>query len=231
MNTVSLSSRMCSLFPPGVAAAELREKGDPGLLLPEEAVYLGRAVVKRAQEFAAGRVCARRALAEFGIFDFPIRVAGDRQPIWPDHMVGSITHTAGFCAAVVAERRCIGAVGLDSEVVGDVNCEIWPSICVPNETVWLASLPASQRAAAVTLIFSAKEAFYKCQYPVVRESLDFRDVSVAAAAWGAPCGVFTIHPARNIAIAEDLTVPLQGRYLFHEQFVTAGMALAARSAQ
>jgi len=231
MNTVSLSSRMCSLFPPGVAAAELREKGDPGLLLPEEAVYLGRAVVKRAQEFAAGRVCARRALAEFGIFDFPIRVAGDRQPIWPDHMVGSITHTAGFCAAVVAERRCIGAVGLDSEVVGDVNCEIWPSICVPNETVWLASLPASQRAAAVTLIFSAKEAFYKCQYPVVRESLDFRDVSVEAAAWGAPNGVFTIHPARNIAIAKDLTVPLQGRYLFHEQFVTAGMALATTSAQ
>jgi 4'-phosphopantetheinyl transferase EntD len=231
MNTVSLSNRMCSLFPPGVAAAELREKGDPGLLFPEEAVYLGRAVLKRAQEFAAGRLCARRALAQFGIVDFPIRVAEDRQPIWPDHMVGSITHTAGFCAAVVAERRVTGAVGLDSEVVGDVNGEIWPSICVPYETAWLASLPASQRAAAVTLIFSAKEAFYKCQYPVVRESLDFRDVSVEAAAWGVPSGVFTIHPARQIAIAKDLTAPLQGRYLFHEQFVTAGMALAARSAQ
>jgi 4'-phosphopantetheinyl transferase EntD len=231
MNTVSLSNRMCSLFPPGVAAAELCEKGDPGLLFPEEAAFLGRAVLKRAQEFAAGRLCARRALAQFGIVDFPIRVAGDRQPIWPDHMVGSITHTAGFCAAVVAERRGTGAVGLDSEVVGDVNGEIWPSICVPDETAWLASLPATQRAAAVTLIFSAKEAFYKCQYPVVRESLDFRDVSVEAAAWGASSGAFTIHPARNIAIAKDLTVPLQGRYLFHEQFVTAGMALAARSAQ
>ena len=222
---------MCSLFPPGVAAAELRENGDPGLLLPEEAAYLGRAVLKRAQQFAAGRLCARRALAEFGIVDFPIRVADDRQPIWPDHMVGSITHTTGFCAAAVAERCGIGAVGLDSEVVGEVNGEIWPRICVPHETAWLASLPASQREAAVTLIFSAKEAFYKCQYPVVHESLDFRDVSVEAAAWGASSGVFTIHPVRNIAIAKDLTVPLQGRYLFHEQFVTAGMALAARSAQ
>jgi 4'-phosphopantetheinyl transferase EntD len=231
MNTVSLSSRICSLFPPGVAAAELREEGDPGLLLPEEAVYLGRAVRKRAQEFAAGRLCARRALAEFGIVDFPIRVADDRQPIWPNHMVGSITHTAGFCAAVVAERRCIGAVGLDSEVVGDVNGEIWPSICMSNETAWLASLPVSQRAAAVTLIFCAKEAFYKCQYPLAREALDFRDVSVEAAAWGATNGLFTIHPARNIAITKDLRLPLQGRYLFHGQFVTAGMALAASSAQ
>jgi 4'-phosphopantetheinyl transferase EntD len=227
MNIVSLSNRVCSLFSPGVAAAELRQKGDPALLLPEEAAYLGRAVPKRIQEFAAGRVCARRALAEFGIVDFPVRVADDRQPIWPDRIRGSITHTAGFCAAVVAERRHIGAIGLDSEVVGDVNGEIWPSICVSIETAWLSSLPPSQRAAAVTLIFSAKEAFYKCQYPVVRESLDFHDVSVEAAAWGASEGVFTIHPTRDIAIAKGLTLPLQGRYLFHEQFVTAGMALAA----
>jgi hypothetical protein len=62
---------------------------------------------------------------------------------------------------------------------------------------------------------------------VVRESLDFCDVSVEAAAWGASDGVFTIHPTRNIAITKDLTLPLQGRYLFHEQFVTAAVALAA----
>jgi 4'-phosphopantetheinyl transferase EntD len=222
---------VCSLFPAGVAAAELREPGDPGLLLPEEAARLGRAVPKRMQEFAAGRLCARRALAEFGIADFPIRVADDRQPVWPDRMVGSITHTAGFCAAVVAERRHIGAVGLDSEVVGDVNAEIWQSICVPIETAWIASLPAAQRPAAVTLVFSAKEAFYKCQYPLVREFLGFHDVSVQAAEWGAGEGAFTIHPIRDIAIARDGALPLQGRYLFHERFVTAGMAMAGASAR
>jgi 4'-phosphopantetheinyl transferase EntD len=142
-------------------------------------------------------------------------------------MVGSITHTAGFCAAVVAERRRIGAVGLDSEVVGDVNAEIWPSICVPGETAWIGSLPPEQRPAAVTLVFSAKEAFYKCQYPLVREHLDFRDVRVEAAGWGAGEGDFTIHPTRQIAIAQDGASPLRGRYVFHERFVTAGMAVAA----
>jgi 4'-phosphopantetheinyl transferase EntD len=225
MNTFCRSSRVCSLFPPGVAAAEMREAADPCLLLPEEAVHLGRAVAKRAQEFAAGRLCARRALAEFGITDFPIRVAADRQPIWPDGMVGSITHTAGFCAAVVAKQRHVGSVGLDSEVVGDVKEDIWLSICAPIETAWLDSLPAGQRAAAVTLIFSAKEAFYKCQYPLAREFLAFHDVTVEAA-WGGPEGVFTIHPLRDIAIARRTTRPLQGRYLFHEHFATAGMALA-----
>jgi 4'-phosphopantetheinyl transferase EntD len=225
MNPARLSASVGSLFPPGAVAAELRGPGDAELLLPAEAVFLGRAVPKRVQEFAAGRLCARRALADFGIVDFPIKVADDRQPVWPDTMVGSITHTAGFCAAVVAERRCAGALGLDSEVVGDVTAEIWHSICVPLETAWVRSLPASERAAAVTLIFSAKEAFYKCQYPMVREPLGFHDARVQAVGWGAADGAFNIHATRDIAISARTALPMQGRYLFHEGFVTAGIAL------
>jgi len=157
---------LVTLFPPGAVAAELREPGDPQLLLPAEAMYVRRAVPKRVREFAAGRLCARRALAEFGIVDFPIQVADDRQPVWPGSMVGSITHTAGYGAAVVSERRSAAALGLDSEVVGDVKAELWPRICVPTESAWVESLPASEQAAAVTLIFSAKEAFYKLQEAV-----------------------------------------------------------------
>jgi 4'-phosphopantetheinyl transferase EntD len=225
MNPASLSASLGSLFPRGAVAAELRGPGDPELLLPAEAVFIGRAVPKRVQEFAAGRLCARRALADFGIVDFPIEVADDRQPVWPHTMVGSITHTAGFCAAVVAERRCLGALGLDSEVVGDVTAGIWHSICVPLETAWVRSLPASERAAAVTLIFSAKEAFYKCQYPIVRERLSFHDARVQVVGWGAADGVFNIHATRDIAMSTRTVLPMQGRYRFHEAFVTAGIAL------
>jgi 4'-phosphopantetheinyl transferase EntD len=225
MNPASLSATLGSLFPPGAVAAELLSPGDPELLLPAEVVFVGRAVPKRVQEFAAGRLCARRALAEFGIVDFPIKVGDDRQPVWPDTMVGSITHTAGFCAAVAAERRCTGALGLDTEVVGDVTKRIWHSICVPLETAWVRSLPASEQAAAVTLIFSAKEAFYKCQYPIVRERLGFHDARVQAVGWGAANGVFNIHATRDIAMSTRTALPIQGRYLFHEAFVTAGIAL------
>jgi 4'-phosphopantetheinyl transferase EntD len=227
MNPADLSTRLNSLFSPGVIVAILREPGDTGLLLPEEAAHLGRAVPKRMQEFAAGRLCARRALAEFGMPDFPIRAAQDRQPIWPDSMVGSITHTAGFCAAAVAERRSIQALGLDSEVVGDVKAEIWPHICLPDEIAWIQSLPASEQAPAVTLIFSAKEAFYKCQYPLVRERLDFHDVRIEAPTSDASAGIFLVHPTRSVAIAAYASPPLQGRYLFHESLVTTGINIPA----
>jgi 4'-phosphopantetheinyl transferase EntD len=226
MNPARLSMSVRSLFPPGVIAADLREPGDPALLLPAEVPYLGRAVAKRAREFAAGRLCARRALAEFGIVDFPLAVADDRQPLWPPSMVGSITHTAGFCAAVVAERRCAAGLGVDSEVVGDVNPPIWPSICLPAEIAWIRSLPAAEQAAAVTLIFSAKEAFYKCQYPMVRERLGFHDARVEATDWGASSGVFTLHATRRIALGARTAMPLTGRYVFHDGVVTSGMALA-----
>jgi 4'-phosphopantetheinyl transferase EntD len=222
----TLSPALSGLFAPGVVAAELRVPGDPELLLPAEARYLGRAVPKRAREFAAGRLCARRALAEFGIVDFALEMAADRQPVWPASMVGSITHTAGFCAAVVAARGSIGALGLDSEVVGDVNVEIWSRVCVPAETAWLRTLPASQRQAAVTLIFSAKEAFYKCQYSITQQRLDFQDVRVEAA-WGASDGQFRIHPIRILGIGLRTALPMQGQYLFHQEYVTAGMGLAA----
>ena len=225
MNPSTLSADLSRLFVPGAIVAELRLPGDPQLLLPEEAVHLGRAVPKRVGEFAAGRLCARRALAEFGIVNFPIRAAADRQPLWPQSVVGSITHTAGFCAAVVAHRHAADALGLDSEVVGDVNLDIWPTICAPVEIKWVESLPLPERPAAVTLIFSAKEAFYKCQYPVVGERLDFHDVSIEIPGWGAPCAEFQIHALREIELCARIPFPWLGRYLFHEKWVTAGVSM------
>ena len=115
VNPAILSATFASLFPSGVVAAELRAPGDASLLLPAEAQDMSNAVPKRMQEFAAGRLCARRALAEFGVADFPVRVARDRQPLWPGFLVGSITHTAGICAAVVAERARLIALGVDTE--------------------------------------------------------------------------------------------------------------------
>jgi len=226
-NPATLTSRFCSLFPAGAIAAELGEAGDPELLLPAEAAYLGRAVPKRVQEFAAGRLCARRAMAEFGVTDFALQVAGDRQPIWPDSLVGSITHTAGLCVAVVAERRLLAAVGMDSEVVGDVTRDIWPTICRPAEAAWLESLPASQQAAAVALIFSAKEAFYKCQYPVTGEWLNFHDLLIEPVAWGPATGAFRVGATRRPALGDPTPLPMLGRYLFHEQYVSTGVALPA----
>ncbi len=223
-----------SLFPPGASAAELRSPGSFEMLMAAEAAAIEHAVPRRAAEFAAGRLCARHALAHLGIQDFPLRAASDRQPVWPESVVGSITHTAGFCAAVVGDKRSFFGLGLDTEAADAVKPELWGSICVAAELDWIGSLPEAARSRAATLIFSAKEAFYKCQYPSTGEWMDFADLLITPHDWGAAHGAFAIAPTRPLALftrqaGRSLgTEPrMLGAYRFHDEFVSAGVHLSA----
>ena len=231
VNAATLSPVLGDLFPPGALAAELRGAGRSGAVaarggaIPRQGGAQAHARVRRRQAVRASTAGANLASP-----DFPIKVGADRQPVWPESLVGSITHTAGFCAAVVAMREKFAAVGVDSEVAGSVKAALWRCICTPAEMQWLRSLPDTQRALAATLIFSAKEAFYKCQYPLVGERLNFHAARVEVPEWGAARGAFRIHACRGIAFAAHAALPLKGEYLFHERYVTAGIALLASSA-
>ncbi len=220
------SEELSPLFPKGVVVIERRPPGDPKDLKPVESHYVARARAKRLQEFAAGRACARAALAEFGIHDVELPAAADRQPLWPQGFTGSITHTQGFCAAAVALRSEILCLGLDSEIVGAPTPDIWSTVCRAEELEWVESLPAAAQSAAVTLVFSAKEAFYKAQYPLVCEWLDFHDLRIHAPEWNGVFGVFTAAATRNIRFADHVRLPIMGRYAFHEQFVSTAVSAA-----
>jgi 4'-phosphopantetheinyl transferase EntD len=220
-----LSTSLGALFPDGVVVAELRGEGDASLLMPAESSHLARAVPKRVKEFAAGRQCARRALAEFGIPHGPLQVAADRRPVWPAGVVGSITHTEGFCAAAVAEECRFAALGIDSESARAVKPELRNAICRPAEIAWLETLPQADRTAAATLIFSAKEAFYKCQYPLTEQFLWFHDVEVQIRGWGEARGEFAVSAAKAIALAQLSPLPLRGQYLMHQQFMSTAVCM------
>jgi len=216
-----------------VVVIERHQPGNPEDLKPVESHYVARARAKRLQEFAAGRACARAALAEFGVHDVELPAAADRQPLWPQGFIGSITHTAGFCAAAVALRSEISCLGLDSETVGAPTPDIWSTVCRDEELEWIDSLPAAERSAAITLVFSAKEAFYKAQYPLVSEWLDFHDLSIQAPDWNghAPewhgtSRMFTAAATRNIRFADHVRLPITGRYAFHGQFVSTAVSAA-----
>jgi 4'-phosphopantetheinyl transferase EntD len=222
----ALAPTLASLFPSRVAAAQLTGSGDPATLLPEEAAFVQKAVLKRRQEFAAGRACARLALSEFGVANSAIFAAPDRQPIWPPAFTGSITHTGGFCAAVVAQRHVIRSLGIDTETVGDVGRDLWTTICNDAELRWLLDSSADSQIEAATLVFSAKEALYKCQYPLTGEWLDFHDLEVTVSEAGiGPGGDFSIRAVRPVAFERFAPLPMRGRYLLHDRYITAAIAV------
>jgi 4'-phosphopantetheinyl transferase EntD len=216
-----------ALFPGRVVAVEMQAPGDPATLHIQEAGYMASAAPKRIREYSAGRLCARVAMQAFGIVDFPLHAASDRQPVWPATLVGSISHTLGFCAAVVAPKACLGAIGLDCEVIGHVASDLWETICTAREAAWLHGLPEPERTGGAALIFSAKEAFYKCQYPLTGEWLDFHDLEVAPLTWGATRAEVTLQATRLISAREFAAFPVTGRYLFHEGFVSTGVSFPA----
>ncbi len=230
MNPARLSPQAQALFPAGVVAAEMREPGDESLLYPAEALCVARAVPKRVREFAAGRLCARLAMAAFGVHDFTLRAALDRQPLWPQALVGSISHTTGLCVAAVGDRQRFSGLGLDCEVVEHVTRDLWRSILTPDEAAWVDALRQGEQAAGAALVFAAKEAFYKCQYPLTSEWLDFQDLRVLPRDWGERRGEFLIRGTRPLAAAAFTDEPVLGRYAFEHPLVLAGVAFSRRGA-
>jgi enterobactin synthetase component D len=137
---------------------------------------LRRAVLKRQIEFLAGRVCAQQAIEHLtGHKPASLPSRPDRAPDWPLGIVGAITHTAGYAAALVALATHYQGIGIDCEVVLNAdNLKLQRHICVPNE---LEDLQAAHRTwppeLLLTLVFSAKESLYKCLYPQVQKYFGF----------------------------------------------------------
>jgi 4'-phosphopantetheinyl transferase EntD len=225
LHPVRLAPELGTMFPPGVVAAELQGEGDPALLCAQEMQVTERFAPKRKREFAAGRACARLALARLGIEGFSLLPAEDRQPRWPSDIVGSITHTEGYCAAVVARSGHVRSLGVDCELKHSVHAELWPRICGPAELAWLEQLPPEQRTAAAGLVFSAKESFYKCQYALTAEWLPFSAVAIEVLAQGAAGGAFLVRARRPLRLEASAQLPLRGHFRFHGDWVTTGLAV------
>ena len=222
-NPATLSPLLTGLFPAGVVGAELQIPSNPSLLYPEEVLALGRAHPKRVQEFTAGRLCARRALSEFGFTTYPLLISTDGQPHWPDTLCGSISHTAGMCGAVVGEKNKVRGIGLDIEIVAQVTAELWPTICTPREIAWLSKLPHPQQTRCAALIFCAKESFYKCQYSVTHQWLEFDAVELDVSTPLSETGWFVLIPQKKIILLDQAETPLRGRYVFYKDLIITGI--------
>lgn len=212
--------RLRRLFPAGAFVAELFGSGDAGGLQPAEAAHVRDAAPKRRAEFAAGRWCARHALADLGHFDFALIPEVDRRPRWPRGVVGSITHTDGYCAAVVGDARRFQAIGVDAEIVGRVTEETWPHLFTEPDLAQIVAAPAAARARLATIVFSAKEAFYKCQYTLTEAWVGFLDVSIDLAEGG----TFTVRGAGHLAML-DAIVPVSGRFEVDGGLVRTGVTI------
>ena len=167
------------LLPRFIAVAEGEIDKTDGALWPEEAVQIARGAASRRREFVAGRVLAHRALTALGGPEAPILADEDRVPCWPGGFAGSISHSPRYAAAAVVRLDEVAGIGIDVEETGRFRVELERHILSPAEIArHLEGRGMHERKANAAGIFSAKEAFYKAQFPVTRRRLTFHDVEV-----------------------------------------------------
>ncbi|MFB7473507.1 4'-phosphopantetheinyl transferase [Kitasatospora sp. NPDC056184] len=177
-------------------------------LEPEEQAVIAPAVESRRREFTTVRHCARLALTRLGVPYRPLLPGLRGAPGWPDGVIGSLTHCAGFRAAAVARAEEVLSVGIDAE----------PALPLPEGVLDAIALPAEQRRnTALTaahpdvpwdrILFSAKESVYKTWFPLTQRFLDFSEADLTLH----PDGTFTA----TLLVPSPLPT-LSGRWRVHE---------------
>ncbi|MEG6182627.1 enterobactin synthase subunit EntD [Enterobacter sichuanensis] len=138
------------------------------LWLPHHA-ELANAGRKRKAEHLAGRIAAAHALPDHTVPG----IGPSGEPLWPEGISGSITHSGTQAMAVVV-RHPDARVGIDCEaILPDREArEIQDGIIDVQEAICLTR-SGYPFALALTLTFSAKESLFKALFPQVKTFMDF----------------------------------------------------------
>lgn len=202
----------------GFALLPRRDLAEYTLEHEEASLLLPTANQQRKQEFMLGRAAAHFALKNLGISKPPPVLRGTgREPLWPEGIVGSITHTADWAAAVVGWKKSYFSFGIDIERIRPIKrFDVIDRISLPSERVWVKQLPELQQT-RTTMLFSAKESLFKAFYAVYKHSLGFRDAEFT---WDEQRGCFVAALRIDISAEyhEGMTVGVgcqqQGRHVF-----------------
>ena len=213
---------LSSMFEDPIAVWEMDPRtADESLMHPEESICIKNAIEKRRKEFAAGRECVRQAASALGEPAFVLLKGADRSPVWPDHLVGSISHTNTWCVAALAKKEDVRSIGVDIESAEPLKEKLWRSICRPEELDELASFEDHVAAMShAKRIFSAKECAYKAQYLLTKTYLGFQAMRIEfsdaefVASFAQDAGEFQVGDT------------LQGRWRVHQGHICSTLVIS-----
>ena len=98
--------------------------------------------------------------------------------------------------------------------------ELWSMLFTIDEIDWLEQLPAQQRATMATVLFSAKESFYKAQYSFTHAWLEFQSAIVRVEE-----GCWKLNLVRPQGALARLELPVGGKFAIHDRLVLTAIAI------
>lgn len=205
-------------IPDGLETLEPREIAE---LAPAEVHHAENLRRLRRVTWVAGRVAMRRALGQ------ATEPAPDRPAILPDGrgapvlapgLAGSISHKRTLAVAMVSDAAA-GTVGVDIEERRPRISDIARRVLTSGELSQLSGLSGEERATAVLLRFSLKEAVYKAIDPFFQRYIGFREVAV----FPDEAGNATV----ELFFAARRRLRVEARWAIHgDHFLTSARAVA-----
>jgi|GEM_PF-1016113 len=168
------------LFLPAAAGHDSHNANDDALdpRHLEDALSLGnRQILKaisnpaRRQEFLRTRFLVRLAA---GLASDPGRDA-DGLIQWPKEFCGSVSHSLGDVVVATSPRAQCASIGIDIERPTRISEKLTKKICTDSERQLICN-----GAVSLAEVFSAKEALFKCHFPLGRRRFWFLDAEIVA---------------------------------------------------
>lgn len=156
-----------------------------GPLHAEELKYVQGCDDARRKEFVAGRNLARLLLSRLKAEDGPLLRKADGSPLWPNGIVGSISHKSAVCGVLATASEEYSSLGLDIEIPEDLEADIWNVFSTPKELEQYQNTNFTQGQFA-NVLFSAKEAVFKaiCQQHTALSPPNWRDLVITISQGG-----------------------------------------------
>jgi enterobactin synthetase component D len=178
-------------------------------ILPEELALVADAVERRRREFMTGRWLARAGLRHLGLPDRPILMGRLRNPLWPDGVLGTLSHDGELCAVALRRAGAVRGIGIDlmslAQRAGRVAdlAPMFVTSAGEMESIATLNVPADP----AMLLFSLKEAAIKALSFRLVDFIDMRAIEICRAG-----DLFEIRMADG-AIQAELSAAVTDRYL------------------
>lgn len=149
-----------------------------GIAMPPSIV---KSVAKRRASFLAGRMLAARAFSCLQQPSAQIPIGPNREPIWPNGVIGSISHSADYCACILSTRMDVN-VGVDIEAMLTPRAiaAVSKRVLTDTEKTWIDENNIDADVFFHTVVFSAKETIYKTLFPIVQNFFGFDAAEICA---------------------------------------------------
>ncbi len=128
---------------------------------------------KSRENYLAGRIAAHKALEMLGApTSLPIKTDPDSVPLWPEGVVGSISHSCSVGICLAAFEKDFNFVGVDIE---NYKRSVSPSFIekMLKESSLLSAFRVFEEKEKAVLLFSAKEALFKGIFNALRIKVPF----------------------------------------------------------